>query len=127
MLLRDCNACLGRFTANRRLRLSIEYALTLVVFLSWSGAPQSLRAVSSTVVISEFRFRGPNGGSDEFVELYNLTSSSIDISGWKLRGSNNAGTVSDRATVPSGKTIPARGHYLFTNSSTSGGPYSGSV
>jgi len=23
------------------------------------------------VVISEFRFRGPNGGSDEFIELYN--------------------------------------------------------
>jgi uncharacterized protein len=84
-------------------------------------------ASSSTVVISEFRVRGPNGGSDEFVELYNLSGSPVDISGWKLQGSNNAGTVSARATVPAGKTIGSGCHYLFTNSSTSGGPYSGAV
>src|SRR6476660_9291849 len=125
MLLRDCNACLGRVAASRRLRLSIEYASILVVFLSWSVTPQNVRAVSSTVVISEFRVRGPNGGSDEFVELYNLSSSPVDISGWKLSGSNNTATVSVRATVPSGRTMPAGGHYLFTNSSTAGGPYSG--
>ena len=119
--------CLGRLAANRRLRLSVQYASILVLSLLWFAAPQSLRAVSTTVVISEFRVRGPNGGSDEFVELYNLASSPVDISGWKLKGSNNAGTVSVRATVPSGKIIPAHGHYLFTNSSTSGGPYSGSV
>jgi uncharacterized protein len=121
------NTCLGRLAANRRLRVSVQYAAILVLSLLWFAAPQSARAVSTTVVISEFRVRGPNGGSDEFVELYNLASSPVDISGWKLNGSNNAGAVSVRATVPSGKVIPARGYYLFTNSSTSGGPYSGAV
>ena len=29
------------------------------------------------MVISEFRVRGPNGGNDEFVELYNNTDAAI--------------------------------------------------
>src|SRR5215813_6433598 len=95
------------------------------LFIGFSVLPAF--AGSSTVVISEFRVRGPNGGSDEFVELYNLSGSPVDISGWKLQGSNNAGTVSVRATVPTGRSIGSGCHYLFTNSSTSGGPYSGTV
>jgi beta-lactamase superfamily II metal-dependent hydrolase len=78
------------------------------------------------VVISEFRFRGPNGGNDEFVELYNGTAVPIDIGGWKLKGSNNAGTVTTRATIANGVSIPAHGHFLFANNNAAGG-YSGSV
>ncbi|HRK91128.1 MAG TPA: hypothetical protein PK152_18530, partial [Anaerolineales bacterium] len=36
---------------------------------------------ATSVVISEFRFRGDGGGNDEFIELYNPTGVSIDISG----------------------------------------------
>src|SRR5690242_3512868 len=54
------------------------------------------QAVSTSVVISEFRTRGPNGGNDEFVELYNMSASTVSIGGWKVNGSNNAGTVSTR-------------------------------
>ena len=43
--------------------------------IAFSVAEQPARGASSTVVISEFRVRGPNGGSDEFVELYNLSAS----------------------------------------------------
>jgi hypothetical protein len=87
----------------------------------------TVRGISSTVVISEFRVRGPNGGSDEFVEIYNLSSSAVNIGGWKLRGSNSSGTVGTRATIPAGTMIQPGCFYLFTNSSTSGGPYSGPV
>jgi DNA/RNA endonuclease G (NUC1) len=87
----------------------------------------SAEAASTTVVISEFRVRGPNGAADEFVELYNLTNSPIDISGWKINASNNAGTTSTRLTVNAGTTIPAHGHFLAYDSSASGGPYSGTV
>ncbi|PYS63959.1 MAG: hypothetical protein DMF74_08435, partial [Acidobacteria bacterium] len=75
------------------------------------------------VVISEFRTRGPNGANDEFIEIYNSTDSPIDISGWKIKGSNSSGTVATRVTVNNNTTLPARGHLLATNSTS----YSGSV
>ncbi len=81
--------------------------------------------LTTPLVISEFRTRGPSGGNDEFVELYNTTDAPIAIGGYLLRGSNATGTVSTRATIPAGTIIPGRGHYLFTNSAAGG--YSGSV
>jgi predicted extracellular nuclease len=112
------------------LRLKLPLVGVLVSLIAGSGATGVVSvasAASSDVVISEFRVRGPSGGSDEFVELYNAASAPVDLGGWKLNGSNNAGTTATRSTIPAGTTIPAHGHYLLTNSSTSGGPYSGTV
>jgi hypothetical protein len=88
-------------------------------------SPPASRRASSTVVISEFRTRGPNGGNDEFIELYNLSSSTVNISGWEIRGSNSSGTVSTRAIINSGVVLNPGCHYLLTNSNPTGGPYSG--
>jgi hypothetical protein len=69
-------------------------------------------------VISEFRFRGPNGANDEFVEIYNNTdtdhtvASSDGSSGYALIASD--GVI--RFVIPNGTVIPARGHYLGVNS-----------
>src|SRR5262249_9257462 len=76
-----------------------------------AGAPiavplAGVGSVATAVVISEFRTRGPAGGNDEFVEIYNNTAAGIDISGYAIRGSNNAGTNSRRPTVPPGTTLP---------------------
>ena len=87
--------------------------------------PQPVRAVSSTVVISEFRTRGPAGGNDEFIELFNLSVSTVDISGWVIRGSNNDGTVTTRAIINNGVSLNPGCRFLLTNSNTNG--YSGSV
>ena len=84
-------------------------------------------AVSTTLVISEFRTRGLNGAADEFVELYNASSSPVSIGGWKINGSNNAAGISTRATITANTTIGAGCYYLVTNASASGGPYSGTV
>ena len=94
------------------------------IFLDFSSRVQ---AISTNVVISEFRVRGPNGAADEFVELYNLSAAPVAIGGWKIRGSNNAAGVSDRATITAGTVLQPGCHYLITNSSASGGPYSGAV
>jgi P pilus assembly chaperone PapD len=67
-----------------------------MLFLSFSSRVQ---AISTNVVISEFRVRGPNGAADEFIELYNLSGAPVAIGGWKIRGSNNAAGVSDRAII----------------------------
>jgi hypothetical protein len=92
------------------------------VALSGIGQADS---VGSTLLISELRFRGPNGANDEFVELYNNTDAPVDISGCILKGSNSAGTVTNRSTVPAGTPmVPARGHYLFVNSGA-GAPVAG--
>ncbi|MCA1568144.1 MAG: DNA/RNA non-specific endonuclease, partial [Acidobacteria bacterium] len=65
------------------------------------------------VIISEFRFRGTNGATDEFVELYNQTDQAVGITNWSLV---SGGTVLH--TVTSG-SIPARGHYLITGAAYS--------
>lgn len=82
------------------------------------AAPQ--KQTASNVVISEFRTKGPGGDSDEFVEIYNSTATQIDISGWQIWGSNNAGTNSSRVTVPALTTLQSGQHYLFTNSGYTG-------
>src|SRR6185369_1360739 len=80
--------------------------------VSLAGTAQPTGSGSgSAVVISEFRFRGPGGASDEFIELYNNSDAPFGIGGYLLRGSNNAAGVTTRATIPAGRTIPARGHY----------------
>src|SRR5574341_1906718 len=112
---------------NRRYRLiRVAGPVAFVLAVSWGSLPPA-RATSSTVVIGEFRVRGPNGGSDEFVELFNLSPSPVNVGGWKIKGSNNAGTTSTRATITAGTILSPGCHYLVTNSSTSGGPYSGAV
>lgn len=79
--------------------------------------PAPLSIAATNIVISEFRFRGGGGASDEFVEIYNPTSGAIDISGWRLYGSNNAASTSIRATIPSSTTLQPGQYYLIANTS----------
>jgi uncharacterized protein (TIGR03437 family) len=78
---------------------------------------------SAPLVISEFRTRGPNGANDEFVEIYNNSDLSVNAGGLKIRGSSASGTISTRITINPNTFIPARGHFLATNSNG----YSGSI
>jgi hypothetical protein len=107
-------------------RILAAWVLIVPIFLC-SLFPTPGQAVSSSVVISEFRTRGPNGGNDEFIELHNLSLSPVNISGWEVRGSNSSGTISTRAIINSGTVLNPGCHYLLTNSNPSGGPYSGAV
>src|SRR5688572_12261723 len=96
-----------------------------VVGVPFGGSP-SLGSTNG-VVISEFRFRGPAGGNDEFVELLNTSAATVDISNWKLQGcSSGTGVASDRTTIPAGTNLASGQHYLFVNNNATGG-YSGAV
>src|SRR6476620_25030 len=108
----------------RRAPWAAPLTLLLAALCVLATRSELVHAISTNVVISEFRVRGPVGGSDEFVELFNLSASAVNIGGWKIRGSNNAGTIGDRVTITPGTLLGPGCHYLVTNSSTSGGPYS---
>src|ERR1051326_8091377 len=112
------------------LRSRVLFVVTAVLFAALISAysiyfPRSVKATSSTILISEFRTRGPAGGNDEFVEVYNATNAPIDIGGWKINASNSSGTIGTRVTITAGTMIPAHGHFLATNNAAGG--YSGSV
>jgi len=73
-------------------------------------------AVTSPLIISEFRVRGPSGANDEYVEVYNNSNTSTTVA--SQVGSGFAIAASDatvRCTIPNGTVIPGRGHYLCTN------------
>lgn len=64
--------------------------------------------VNAQLVISEFRVRGPNGATDEYVELTNPSTSLLTVTvsdastGWAVAASD--GTT--RFVIPTGTIIP---------------------
>ncbi|MBD0370061.1 MAG: VCBS repeat-containing protein [Pyrinomonadaceae bacterium] len=106
---------LQAYTSFRLLFISL-FAVAAIAFYE-TKSPQTVQAVgSTTIVISEFRFRGAGGASDEFIEIRNIANYPVNIGGYQLRGSNNTAGVSVRATVPFGKVLNAGCTYLFVNS-----------
>jgi predicted extracellular nuclease len=108
----------------KKLLVVVAFIAT-VALMSFVDQARLGAQAGASVVISEFRTRGPLGGNDEFVELFNATSADVDISGWKIRGSNSSGTIGDRATIPAGTTLKAGCYYLVVNTAASG--YSGTI
>jgi Domain of unknown function (DUF4394)/Lamin Tail Domain len=80
------------------------------------ATPEPVRGL----IISEFRFRGPGGAADEFVEIANPTTTSVTLispepgaAGWSIGGLQSAGNGSNLVlTIPNGTIIPPGGHYL---------------
>jgi len=89
------------------------------------GIASIASAQAADLSISQFRVRGPSGGNDEFVELFNAGATTLDLSGYKFNASNASGTTGTRLTFPSGTSIAPGCHLLLTNSASGG--YSGSV
>ena len=90
-----------------------------------TGTATATGTAGAGVVISEFRTRGTSGANDEFIELYNPTSNYIDISGWKINGSNDTGTVGTRVTIPASTILRPGQYYLIVNNNSGG--FSGSI
>jgi|GEM_PF-1053380 len=112
----------------QRLRFTVIAAFLLSIFATAAYfviSPPPARGGSANIVISEFRVRGPQGPNDEFIELYNLSASAVNIGGWKIKASSGSGAVSVRVTIPDGTTLNPGCHYLVTNTGPNG--YSGAV
>lgn len=66
------------------------------------------------VVINEFRSRGPNGENDEFIELRNVATVAVDISGWHVKATARTLTPVTLITIPAGVILNPGCHFLLT-------------
>ena len=97
----------------RSVRPIVAISTVLVLFAMYVPSVDA----AGSLVISEFRLRGPSGANDEFIEIYNDSGASHTVAA--ISGTGYAVAASDgvvRCTIPNGTVIPARGHYLCTNS-----------
>jgi hypothetical protein len=93
----------------RKYILSIIVSLLLVVVSQLAFA----NTAGTNVVFSELGINPPGTETGkEFVELYNPTAASINISGWMLK---SKGSPDWNITFPSNATIKAYGYYLIGN------------
>src|SRR5690606_21786811 len=103
-------------TANPRSDTNVMADVNVTAEFALVGEP-------GRIVIGEIRFRGPNGASDEFIELYNAGESAVNLGGFTVNGSNSSGTTGTRFTIPSDTILNPGCHYLAANSLA----YSGAV
>lgn len=93
------------------------FIFVLLIFTASTIFAQS----TNHIVISEFSTRGASSATDEFVELYNPTETSVNLTGWKLQYKATSGTSwIDYFSIPAGNIIPARGFFLIANNGYSG-------
>ena len=97
-------------------RTPFFFLALLAVFLF-----SAYETASAQLIISEFRYRGPNGANDEFIEIYNNSGADHTVVAAVTDGSGDGYAVvaSDgtaRCVIPNGTVIPNRGHYLCVNS-----------
>ncbi|KEO83985.1 lamin tail domain-containing protein [Tumebacillus flagellatus] len=83
--------------------------------------PASAAIAAGSVVVNEIMYNYASGTTQEWVELYNKTSSAIDLSGYKLTDNGVGATSLTEGvyTFPSGTTIPAGGYITIGNSLSS--------
>jgi cysteine-rich repeat protein len=93
--------------------------VTATLDASMASASLTIGAVgcaATGLLISEIRSRGDGGASDEFIELYNPTTSPVTLdSTWKVEARSNAASSYTSRWTGTGKTIPAHGHFLIAS------------
>jgi len=88
------------------------FAIAIAVVVGVLAVPTA-RSASPDVVVSQVFAGGGNSGApfaNDFVELFNRGSSSIDVSGWTVQYASASGTTW-QATALTGSIAPGR-HYL---------------
>ncbi len=100
----------------KKFKKLISILLTFTLLLGSIGIPQASFAVDSNshVVISQVYGGGGYGSApyqSDFVELYNPTSSSVDLTGWSIQYASKTGTSWNPATLSG--SIDSGEYYLI--------------
>ncbi len=95
---------------------TVHISVTTASGPSSSVSGDQFTYTSGSLIISEFRLRGPNGANDEYIEIYNPTGVDHTV----VAGGTGYGVAASdgitRFSIPNGTVIPAYGHYLGVNS-----------
>jgi hypothetical protein len=97
----------------RLIRMPLAVIATIVIL---GTVNVTMAEAAGSLLISEFRVRGPNGANDEFIEIYNDSATSHTVT--STSGTGYAVAASDgvvRCSIPNGTVIPAGGHFLCVN------------
>ena len=91
-------------------------------FLTQKSSAQRSPEVSPHLVISQFQAGGAANANDEFVEIHNTSSSTIDLNGYRIvyRSANGTNDVGPFAQWSTSTIIPAGGYYLIAAASYDG-------
>ncbi|OGH04593.1 MAG: hypothetical protein A2W22_04995 [Candidatus Levybacteria bacterium RBG_16_35_11] len=104
----------------------ISYRVTMAYFSDTAQSTNNVFAASSQfptptttpinpgdVVINEIMWMGSSvNSSDEWLELRNMTSNTIDLSNWVIE---NLGSGTNNVTIPLGKSIAPNEYFLIAN------------
>ena len=106
-----------------RHRLISALLLLVVVFAALRAVlPSMVLAVSNTIVLSQVYGGGGNSGAtlkNDFIELFNRGSASVDVTGWSIQYTSAAGTTWQKTDL-SGTIGPGQ-YYLVQEAQGSGG------
>lgn len=91
------------------------FILMILSFAGFLGFATISAAKDPLVFINEVQIAGESP-DDDFIELYNPGCKDLDISGWKLRKRTKSGTESSIKVISKGKTLKAKGYFLWINS-----------
>ncbi|OGE33376.1 hypothetical protein A3C99_01655 [Candidatus Daviesbacteria bacterium RIFCSPHIGHO2_02_FULL_37_9] len=108
----------------RKTTLPIFLSLTALTTLSLIYLHQvtSVKSAAATnIVISEIMVRG-SSANDEFIELYNPTSSPVDLAGWRLTKKPQDGSPETSLVASLSGTIPSNGFFLITHDESFASP-----
>jgi hypothetical protein len=98
-------------------------AIALILAAGMIGAaPPAASAVSTTIVVSQVYGGGGNSGAtlkNDFIELYNLGSTTVDVTGWTVQYASSTGS-SWQKTALAGTIEPGR-YYLVQEAQGAGG------
>lgn len=89
-------------------------AIFALFFLLFQSAQISKAATATHVVISEIQIEGGTT-TDEFVELYNPTDSTVDVTGWELIRKTAAADAEEQPLATLSGTISSHGFMLIAN------------
>lgn len=112
----------SRLIPSRRALLLVLALIALSSVVLTTGAPTAQAAGSATIVISQVYGGGGNSGAtykNDFIELYNLSGSPVNITGWSVQYAATTG-VNWQKTDLSGTIQPGQ-YYLIQEAQGSGG------